>query len=256
MAQPLPPAGCAPDPALVEALRARATAPGTGRITSIDHGGRRYWIKRVETLSLRWRLQKGDPMRALARERAALQALWARGAPVPPILAEGPSWFAMPDCGETLEAILRAPVHPARPAVFAAAGVALARLHAMRLAHGRPQPRDLCWDGEAIRFIDFERGSTRPASRLARALDVVQFVHALYAIDPRNTVDIDAFCEGYRAHDPDGLWQHAESLCRRLRWVEPLTRPIQRIEARKHRTRHVSEWQAVPLTLRRFGAAT
>ena len=249
-----PSSAAGPDDALVQALRARAHAPGTGRITAMEHRGKRYWIKRVERLSLRWRLQKGNPAARFFNERETLRALSARGAPVPTVVAEGREWFAMPDCGASLEAILLTPGHPARPGAFGKAGAALAQFHALGIRHGRPQPRDLCWDGDKIRFIDFERGRIRPACRGARALDIVQLVHALYALDLRDSPEVDAFCAAYRRHDPDALWQQAEKLCRRLRWIDALTRPIQRREARKPRPSRLREWEAIPLTLRRFGA--
>jgi tRNA A-37 threonylcarbamoyl transferase component Bud32 len=249
-----PTSDATPDETLFHVLRARAKAPESKRITALVHRGRRYWIKRIETLPLRWRLQKGNPARRFAHERAVLREMASRGAPVPPILAEGRDWFALPDCGASLETLVRRHDHPDRLRAVEHAGMALAGLHGMGLKHGRPHPRDLCWDGTAIRFIDFERGSARPASRRARALDIVIMTHALYAMDLHDHAAVDAFCAGYRRGDSDRLWQRTEALCRRLRWLEPLSRPIQRFEARKHRAPHFTEWQAFPLTLRRFGA--
>ena len=249
------PTALGPDGDLLAALRARMAAPGAGRITPLDHRGRRYWIKRVESLPLRWRLQKGNPARSFARERAALHNLAARGAPVPPILAEGEDWFALPDCGETLAAILRRPDPADRAEVFARAGAALARLHAMGLAHGRPQPRDLCWDGAQIRLLDFERAGEGRAPAWRRALDLVQTVHGIYALDLTAGPEVDAFCAGYRAEDRAGIWARAVRLCRRLSWLEPLTRPLQWMEARETGRTHAREWQAIRPALARLTTA-
>lgn len=242
------------DPALAQALEACATAPDAPRIQPLDHAGRRYWVKRVEVLPLRWRLQKGNPARGFQRERAALHKLAALGAPVPPVIAEGPDWFALPDCGETLESILATQDHPARPDAFAAAGAALAGLHGLGIAHGRPHPRDLCWDGARIWFLDFERGGRTGAKPRHRAFDVMQFVLALYSLTLAEAPEVEAFCAAYRAADISGGWDAATRWCRRLRWLDPLTRPIQRHERDHKQYRRYKEWQALPLTLARFGA--
>lgn len=242
------------DAALARALKDRATAADAPRIQPLDHAGRRYWIKRLEVLPLRWRLQKGNPARGFRRERAALRTLAQMGAPVPPVVAEGPDWFALPDCGETLESILTTPGHAARPQCFAAAGTALARLHGLGIAHGRPHPRDLCWDGDQIWFLDFERGSHARARARHRAFDVIQFVLALYSMTLDDTPEVAAFCTAYRAADTMGGWAAAETWCRRLRWLHPLTRPIQHHERDHKQYRRYKEWQALPLTLARFDA--
>lgn len=53
--------------------------PAHQRLSRIEHHGRAYRVKRPERLLLRWRLQKGDPRRALERERAAYHALDTEG---------------------------------------------------------------------------------------------------------------------------------------------------------------------------------
>ncbi len=52
------------------------------------------------------RLQKGDPAAAFSAECAAMQQLRTAGVCVPDILAEGPGFFAIPDCGDTLTHML------------------------------------------------------------------------------------------------------------------------------------------------------
>lgn len=61
--------------------------------------GRRRWLKRVEVLPLRFRLQKGDPRKALAAEVDGLTALAARGLPVAPVIAAGPGCLGAADLG-------------------------------------------------------------------------------------------------------------------------------------------------------------
>ena len=239
-------------PAL-DTLVARAARPGAPRIEPVELGGRRYWIKRPEVLSLRWRLQKGNPLRAFARERRIHRDLLARGAPVPPILAEDDSYIVLPDSGPSLEALLADAPPDERLRAFRAAGVALAGLHAAGLAHGRPLPRDLCWDGTQITFLDFEGASrTHSASERRQILDLVLALHGVYALSPGPTPEADALCEGYRAADRRGLWEAARKYIRRWRWINTLTRPLQRYEARYKPHRRYKELLAIPLTFARL----
>ena len=95
------------------------------RLTS--RGGRTWWLKRVERLSLRLRLQKGDPARAFEAERSGLKVLAAKGIPVPEIEMEGADYFLLPDAGPTLQHLVEtAASDPSTLAGFAAAGRALA----------------------------------------------------------------------------------------------------------------------------------
>lgn len=240
--------------AALDSLVAHAARADAPRIEPVEMGGHRYWIKRPEVLSLRWRLQKGDPARSFARERRIHRDLLARGAPVPPILAEDEGYMVLPDSGPTLESILTGSTPPEeRLRIFRAAGAALARMHGAGLVHGRPLPRDLCWDGAQITFLDFE-GAARTGSASARrlSLDLVLALHGIYALSPRRTPEADAFCAGYRAADRAGLWQAAKRQVRRWRWIDILTRPLQHYEARFKKERTYKELLAVPYTFGQF----
>jgi len=237
----------------LETLVARAARPGAPRIESVELVGRRYWIKRPEVLSLRWRLQKGNPARAFARERRVHRDLLELGAPVPPILAESDSYIVLADSGPSLEVLL-ADADPAeRLRAFHAAGVALARLHGAGLAHGRPLPRDLCWDGAQITFLDFE-GGTRAgaASQRRQVLDLVLATHGIYALRPERSPEAIALREGYRENDGRGVWRAAQRWARRWRWINTLTFPLQRYEARFKPDRHYKELLGIPLTFACF----
>lgn len=235
-------------------LVARAIQPDAPRIEPVEQGGRRYWIKRPEVLSLRWRLQKGNPTRAFARERRVHRDLLARGAPVPPILAEADNYIILPDSGPSLEATLTGAAPDERLRACRAAGAALADLHALGLAHGRPHPRDLCWDGARIVFLDFERGSSATASERRQIWDLVLLIHGAYGLAPRETPEVAALCESYRQADLRGLWEAAQAWAKRWRWIDPLTRPLQRYEARYKPHRRYKELLAIPLTLKQLGA--
>jgi tRNA A-37 threonylcarbamoyl transferase component Bud32 len=236
----------------LDALVARSLLESHDRIRALDLAdGRRAWLKRVEDLSLRLRLQKGDSRKGFERDRAGLHALGEAGLPVAPILAEGPDYFVTPDLGVTLQTMLRDPASdPAeRCAAFAAAGAALAALHANGFTHGRPSIRDICWDGEAARFIDLERFSPHRTGSEAAAMDVLIFVHSLFAVDRAARAELQAAMDSYRAAAPRGVWEAVQRKARGLRWLVPVTAPIRRLKPRSR------DLNAVPLTIDYIGQA-
>lgn len=195
------------------------------RIRMIETPAGRLWLKRTERLSLRWRLQKGSGQRSFEKDRAGLHMLGEAGLPVAPILAEGPDYFVTPDIGITLRALMAAQVGSTeRSVAFGAAGRALAALHAEGFSHGRPAVRDLCWDGEAVRFIDMEKFSPRRRSARHFAMDVLVFVHSVFAAGG-GPDELDTAVAAYRA--AGGPWDAAVSLARRMRWLAWLAGHLQ-----------------------------
>jgi polyisoprenoid-binding protein YceI len=243
-----------PDPAAPprEAIAARAEAAlagRTARVTRIDVAGRFYWVKCEERLTLRMRLQKGGAGSAFAAERAALRTLAAVDAPVPPIVAEGAGYFVTPDCGRPLRDLMRDPaLRPAdRVGAFAAAAEALAGLHAAGFSHGRPAIKDICWDGRRATFLDLERFSPRRNTRRGHVEDLVILLFSAFVETGGPSPETEALERAYRSRDPAGIWPAAGRLCRRLRWLGPLTWPVRRL-------RRSPEFLAIPPTLAAFGA--
>ena len=231
-----------PEEALIAAEAEAAIAANGARVQRIEHAGRFYWVKHEEELTLRMRLQKGDPHRAFEAERNALHQLAEAGAPVPRVVAEGPDYFVTPDCGTPLQGLFgRSAIH-----AFSAAAEGLAGFHAKGLSHGRPSVKDIAWDGQRVTFFDFERFAAKRNSFKGHVQDVVILLFSAFAETGRQTPETDALIDGYRSADPGGIWQGAERLCRRLSWVDPLTRPIQKM-------RRGREFRAIPLTLAAFG---
>lgn len=230
------------------AARAEAArAAGRARILRIEAGGRFYWVKSRERLRLRMRLQKGDPARAFEAERRAMHALAAAGLPVPPILAEGPDYFVIPDCGRPLSHLLRdAGLGPAgRLPAFTAAATGLAGFHARGFSHGRPSIKDICWDGNAATFLDLERHAARRNTTAGHVEDLVILLFSAFAETGRDCPETDALAAAYRAADPGGIWQGAARLCRRLGWTGPLSWPVRQLRGSK-------DFRAIPLTLAAF----
>lgn len=180
--------------------------------------GRRFWLKRVERLSARMRLQKGDPARAFAAERAGLRLLAEKGVPVPAVVAEGQDYLVMPDAGPTLVRVVAdaSLTDGARLAAFAAAGRALALLHWAGMVHGRPAVRDICWDGCAARFIDLERLRRARRGGWWQAVDLLVLAQSAFTRWPEDDRWLAASFAAYRGAGPEGAVRRAVWLARGL----------------------------------------
>lgn len=222
-----------------------AIAENNVRIQRIETPGQFYWVKQKEELTLRMRIQKGDPHRAFEAERQALHTLVSAGMPVPPVIAEGKNYFVTPDCGPSLREMLRDAVTD-RLVAFEAAAKGLAGFHTKGLSHGRPSIKDITWNGKNTTFLDFERYAAKRNCFSGHVQDVVILLFSTFAETGRVTEETDALVETYRAADPGGIWAGAERFCHRLRWIDPLTRPIQHLKSAR-------EFRAIPLTLSTFG---
>jgi tRNA A-37 threonylcarbamoyl transferase component Bud32 len=199
-----------------------ALADPPSRVRRVDlPDGRRFWLKRVERLSGRLRLQKGDPERAFAAERAGLRALAEAGLPVAGVAAEGPGWMLMPDAGPVLPEVVADPARSEAEKLqaLAQAGRALGLLHWAGMVHGRPAVRDICWDGREARFIDLER--FRPARRggLWQAADVVMFAQTAFTRWPEHGRWLEAALAAYAVNAPDGAMARVRRLAG---WLRPL----------------------------------
>jgi tRNA A-37 threonylcarbamoyl transferase component Bud32 len=192
------------------------------RVRAVDlPDGRRFWLKRVERLSGRLRLQKGDPAQAFMAEREGLRALTKAGLPVARVALEGPDWMLLPDAGLVLPKVVADPGRSDREklAAFAQAGRALGLLHWAGMVHGRPAVRDICWDGKEARFIDLER--FRPGRRggLWQAADVAMFAQTAFTQWPEDGRWLDAALVAYATNAPDGAM---ERVTRLASWLLPL----------------------------------
>ncbi|MCT8159843.1 phosphotransferase [Pseudoruegeria sp. SHC-113] len=227
-------------------------AHSKARVARIDVDGEVIWVKRKQPERLRRRLTKGDSAKAFEAERSALHELADKGAPVPKILCEGADFMALSDSGISLHEMLRkeARGQEERVQAYAEAARALAALHGKGLSHGRPAPRDICWKDGRITFLDLERYAPSRNTVKGHRNDLVIFLYNVFATVGRDCPEAHAAAESYRAQDPGGIWQAAEGLCSRLRWVAPLSRPLQMRAGKKS-----WEFKAIPLTLDLFSPA-
>lgn len=215
------------------------------RVGLREHGGKRYFVKTPE-IKMQWlmRVLKGNPHRAFLREVNLLRSFAQRGAPVAHILAQNETHVLLADHGESLRAL--AGQGRATNEVFAAAGRALAELHALGLAHGRPVQRDICWDGGRITFIDLEAGARLDARPRDKARDLFVLLHSIMRFD--ETAQARAVIDGYRSADTSDIWQETRRRSRRLWWLEWLVAPVIALHLRQGKTQ--SEFVALARTRR------
>ena len=236
------------DADLDEALARALTEPPQRVRALVLPDGRRFWLKRVEQLSGRLRLQKGDPGRAFAAEREGLRVLAEAGLPVAGVVAEGDGWVLMPDAGPVLPEVVRDPGRgeAEKLRAFAEAGRALGRLHWAGMAHGRPAVRDVCWDGAEARFIDLERFRRAKRAGVWQAADVVMFAQTAFTLWPEDARWLEAALGAYELSAPE---EAMASVRRLVRWLGPVGWVAAGLAVLRPGSR---ELRAVGLTLRRL----
>lgn len=212
------------DKALSDTLLQIARALPPHRLNQIAHDGKSYFVKRPEEhASLRWRLQKGDPKAAFAREVALLRGFAAKGAAVPRIVAEDAEMIVLADHGTPLQALVYD--GQADAALMQRTGAALAALHARGVAHGRPSLRDICIDNNGLTFLDLEAGAKLQANAQDQARDLFLLLHSVFQADGAASPLAQPALDAYRAAGDPAVGQALKTRARGLWWLEFLTRP-------------------------------
>lgn len=248
MGRVLPGAPRLSDPDLEASVKAALAEPFRRVRPVLLPDGRRFWLKRVERLSGRLRLQKGDPAQAFAAERDGLQAFAEAGLPVAGVALEGLDWVLMPDAGPVLPDVVvdQGLGEAEKLAAFGHAGRALGQLHWAGMVHGRPAVRDICWDGTEARFIDLERFRRGRRGGLWQAADVVMFAQTAFTLWPEDTRWLDAALSAYAVNAPEEAMVRVRRLAG---WLMPLGWLAAGLVRLKPMSREV---RAVALTLARL----
>lgn len=218
------------------------------RVQRVDAEGRVFWIKRVEQLDLRYRLQKGDPRKAFERERLAYHEMNAVNAPVPRLVAEGEDFLVLLDCGQDLRKLFKCEGEASkREQMLLEASVMLATFHKLGFAHGRPSPKDMCRvDGQTL-LLDFERYKHQNNTPVGQARDLVVFAFNVAAHSPQMRGTLPEAMQAYRGAADPAIWPLAQRWCRWLRWTDWVTKPLQRRPEGR-----ALEFKAIPVVLDLF----
>jgi tRNA A-37 threonylcarbamoyl transferase component Bud32 len=214
--------------ALDEILALALLEPAVRLRPFLGPNGERLWLKRGCDLSARVLPRRRDASRAFFNELKALRVLGKAGLPVPEIVAEGIDHFVLADAGPTLAQVLRSSATPfaKRAAAFRAAGTAIGKLHTTGFAHGKPVIRDICWDGEAARFVDLGQFSGRKGVSLTQAMDMVVFTQSYINEIGAKGPYLDIAWDAYRAAAPASALPRLKRLAFWLLPVAALVAPL------------------------------
>ena len=154
-----------------------------------------------------------------------LRAFAARGAPVPPIVADAPDLFVVPDMGTPLSSLLPNAALPEAEKLVQQAALGLLTLHRSGLAHGRPSLRDLCWDGAQVTFLDLEAGARLDAGEWRQVRDVALLLHSVTRLAQDKHALVTAACAAYAEGARPSVLRKLRRLARLL-WlpIAPLAR--------------------------------
>lgn len=166
------------------------------------------------------RLQKGDPLRAFAREAKALATLSGRDLPVPELVAADPDHIVTGDAGVALKPILADPALPRdiRCAACRAAGSVLGAFHGAGLANGRPMLKDMCWRDGQVTLIDFERFRPEACTPARMRMDAMVMVFSAITQLGQDADEAAALIAGYRSAAPSPVWEAARCGRHRVCW--------------------------------------
>ena len=133
---------------------------GNKRVFSFEFEGQKFWLKRVEKVikgGILTKIFKPDPYKSFAAETKKLEILNAANAPAAKLALKGEDFFVIEDAGEPISRLFKkSEDENFRREILNKAARALAGLHALNFAHGRPALRDLAYKNGEIKFLDFE----------------------------------------------------------------------------------------------------
>ncbi|MDF0534283.1 serine/threonine protein phosphatase [Shewanella yunxiaonensis] len=209
------------------------THPGQ-RVCRFDYQGNYFWLKQAEILHGTQRVLKPNPQQALEHEKSTLLLLKNNSAPVPRIVDSGAGYFVVEDAGITLKDWLNSPLidDEMLQQILEDSARALAGLHNMGFAHGRPALRDISWRQGQVTFIDFEAHHPEKSLLFQYMRDLVVYIHSLYRyLGPVND-KIARVIECYRNAGGEQIWQETKRFLASWQWLYYLLRPFRDIGGR------------------------
>ncbi|QYJ76682.1 phosphotransferase [Shewanella sp. FJAT-52076] len=219
-----------------KALVAEVLATHQGhRVVPFDFEGRRYWLKQPERLEGAMKLLKHSPDQALQTEIRALQTLNEKHAPVPNVVLAGEGYFVIEDAGKTVSDWWHLSHQDGSvpfDKILTDSAAALAELHSLELAHGRPALRDIGWQGGAVKFIDFEANQRQKDMAFQQRRDLLVYLHSLYRYLGPAHEPITRAMLAYREAGGEPTWQAAKRKLAPWQWLRPLLKPFRSIGGR------------------------
>ncbi|WP_153914349.1 phosphotransferase [Shewanella sp. TC10] len=201
------------------------------RISHFEYDGKRYWLKQVEQLEGAMRFLKANSAKALTKETQVLKQLDTEGAPVPKVVANGEGYLVVEDAGRTVREWLdRDDIESSKlQGILNDSSQALAHLHQMQLAHGRPALRDISWRSGEVKFIDFEANQQKGTVVDLQIRDLLVYVHSLYRYLGEDSERISKAITAYRQAGGELIWQKSKQFLTSWQWLYYCARPFKNI---------------------------
>lgn len=193
------------------------------RVLKFEHQGQFYWLKQAEKLTGAMRFLKQSPAKALQVEVETLTMLASKGAQVPRLMCSSSDHFVIADVGPTISSWLsdKTLSQDEKQQILNASATALANLHKLGLAHGRPALRDISWSDGQVHFIDFEASQNSKAIAYQQRRDLLVYIHSLYRYMGADHEMITPAIQAYRDAGGDAIWLDAKHWLASWQWIYP-----------------------------------
>ena len=154
------------------------------RVFSFEFDGQKFWLKRVEETiegGFLTKIFKPNPYKSFAAEIKKLKILNEANAPAPKLVLKSDEFFVIEDVGEPISQLFKySNDENFKHEILLKAARALAGLHALNFAHGRPALRDIAIKNDEVKFLDFESKFFTHDIELQKSRDLLIFIHELY----------------------------------------------------------------------------
>jgi len=195
------------------------------RVFSFEFDGQKFWLKRIEKViegGFLTKIFKPNPYKSFAAEIKKLEILNEANAPAPKLVLKSDEFFVIEDVGELFKYSNN---EKFKHEILLKATRALAGLHALNFAHGRPALRDIAIKNDEINFLDFESKIFSDDLELRKCRDLLVFIHELYRQKISNELVKEAIDE-YINVNGDEIYKHSLRLIVKFKPIFYLLRPF------------------------------
>ena len=135
-------------------------------------------------------------------------------------------FFVIEDVGEPVSRLFKYSTDEKfKHEILLKAARALAGLHALNFAHGRPALRDIAIKNDEIKFLDFESKFFSDDIELRKCRDLLVFIHELYRQKISNELVKEAIDEYVKANGSE-IYEHSLRLIVKFKPLYYLLRPF------------------------------
>ena len=207
----------------------KSHSDGNDRIFSFEFDGQKFWLKRIEKNikgGFLTKIFKPNPYRSFTAEIKKLEILNEANAPVPKIVLKSDEFFVIEDVGEPVASLFKYSTDEKfKYEILLKAARALAGLHALNFAHGRPALRDIAIKNDEINFLDFESKFFSDDLELRKCRDLLVFIHELYRQKISNELVKETIDEYVKANGSE-IYEHSLRLIVKFKPLYYLLRPF------------------------------